>query len=134
MPGEYYMLPIQITIRDIPSSQALEEHIRKKAEKLRQHYQQIQSCRIVVELPQKHKHQGKLFSVHIDLVVPGKELVVNRKENEDVYIAVGKAFDALKRQIGDYAQRRRGDVKGHEKLTREVGNDWLNDEETDVLH
>lgn len=112
------MLPIQITIRDIPGSQALEEYIRKKAEKLEQFYQQIQGCHVVVDLSQKHKHQGKLFSVHIDLGVPGKELVVDSKQNEDVYIAVRDAFAALKRQIGDYAHRRRGEVKSHTRMTQ----------------
>lgn len=128
------MMPIQITIRDIPGSQALEEHIRKKAEKLTQFYQQIQSCHVVVDLPQKHKHQGKLFSVHIDLGVPGKELVVDSKQNEDVYIAVRDAFNALRRQIGDYAHRRRGDVKGHTKMAREKRENLLIEIEDTVIH
>lgn len=128
------MMPIQITIRDIPGSQALEEHIRKKAEKLTQFCQQIQSCHVVVDLPQKHKHQGKLFSVHIDLGVPGKELVVDSKQNEDVYIAVRDAFAALKRQIGDYAHRRRGDVKNHTKMTREKRENLLIEIEDNVIH
>jgi ribosomal subunit interface protein len=107
------MMPIQITIRDIPHhSAALEQEIQKKAEKLTQFYQCIERCHIVVDLPQKHKHQGKIFSVHIALNVPGKELL-GHKENEDVYIAVRDAFNALKRQVTHYAHRRRGDVKSH---------------------
>lgn len=121
------MMPIQITIRDIPISHALEEHIRKKAEKLSHIYHQISSCHVVVEVPQKHKHQGKLFSVHIDINVPGKELVVNRKQDEDVYIAIRNAFLALKRQISSYARRRRGDVKGHERVTKVKRNLVLNE-------
>ncbi|MHB1947635.1 MAG: ribosome hibernation-promoting factor, HPF/YfiA family [Gammaproteobacteria bacterium] len=108
------MQPVQITVRDLPSSPALEDHIRKKAQKLSQFYHRINSCRIVITLPQKHKHQGKLYCVRIDLTVPGKELVVNRKLDEDVYVAIRDAFQALQRQLEAYACKRRGDIKKHE--------------------
>ncbi len=110
------MLPVQITVRDMPSSPALEDHLRKKANKLNQYYDRINSCKIVIHIPQKHKHQGKLFSVSIDLSVPGKELVVNRKLDEDVYIAIRDAFQAVQRQLETYICKRRGDVKTHELL------------------
>lgn len=109
------MLPVQITVRDIPNSSALEDHIRKKAQKLNQYYQRINSCRIVITLPQKHKHQGKLYSVCIDLTVPGKELVVNHKLDEDIYIAIRDAFHALQRQLESYARKQRGNVKSHKR-------------------
>ena len=112
------MLTVQVTFKDIPNSQALETHIKEKAQKLTQFYQRINSCRVVVEVPQKHKHQGKLFSVNIDLTVPGKELAVTHKQNEDVYIAIRDAFHALERQLEKYARRRRGDVKVHEHQHR----------------
>ena len=34
----YCMLPVQITVRDMPSSPALEDHILKKAQKLNHYY------------------------------------------------------------------------------------------------
>lgn len=106
-------LMLQITTRDIPHSEALESHIRQKAEKLEKFYPHIMSCRIVVELPHKHHHQGRLFDVHIDITVPGSELVVNRTAHEDVYVAVRDAFNAATRQLEDYARRQRGDSKTH---------------------
>lgn len=112
------MQPIQVTIRDLPNSPALESHIRKKAEKLNQYYQRIGSCRIVITIPQKHKHQGKLYCVRIDLTVPGKELVVNRQLDQDIYVAIRDAFNALARQLENYARKQRGDVKTHELETR----------------
>lgn len=108
------MLPIQITTRDISNSKALEDHIRQKALKLSQFYHRIQRMNIVVEMAQKHKHQGKLFSVHVEMSVPGKELVSNKKLDEDVYIAVRDAFRALSHQLETYSNKRRGDVKHHE--------------------
>lgn len=108
------MQPVQITVRDMPFSKALESHIRKKVEKLSHFYQRIQSCHVVINVPQKHKRQGKLFSVRIDLMVPGKEIVVNKKLDEDVYIAIRDAFNALVRQLESYSHIRRGNVKVHD--------------------
>ncbi len=116
-------LPIQITIRDIEHSEALETHIREKAQKLDEFFTHIMSCRVVVEMPHKHQHQGKQFNVRIDIGVPGNEIVVNRDHSEDVYIAVRDALSAAKRQLEDYARKIRGDVKTHEpKRTIERNN------------
>ncbi len=112
------MLPIQITVRDLPSSPALEDHLRKKAQKLNQFYQRINSCRIVITIPQKHKHQGKLYCVRIDLTVPGKEIAVNRKLDEDIYVAIRDAFSAVQRKLENFARKQRGDVKTHENQMR----------------
>lgn len=116
-------IPMQITIRDIENSAALETHIREKAEKLDEFYDHIMSCRVVVEMPHKHHNQGKQFNVRIDIGVPGNEIVVNRDHSEDVYIALRDAFNAAKRQIEDHSRKIRGDVKTHEpKNTIERNN------------
>ena len=93
------MTPVQITIRDMPPSPVLETTIRKKAEKLSQYYDRTCSCRVVIELPQKHKHQGKLYNVRVEVFVPGKELVSTRKCDQDIYIALRDAFKAIFRQL-----------------------------------
>ncbi len=106
-------IPLQITIRDVENSEALETHIRDKAKKLDEFFNHIMSCRVVVEMPHKHSHQGKQFNVRIDIGVAGGEIVVNRDHAEDVYVALRDAFDAAKRQVEDYARKLRGDVKKH---------------------
>lgn len=113
-------IPLQITVRDVPHSDAVEAKVREKAAKLEEFFTHITSCRVVVEMPHKHTHQGRQFNVRIDIGVPGKEIVVNHDHNEDVYIAMRDAFDAAKRQLEDYARRIRHDVKTHadEKLGR----------------
>jgi len=110
------MQALQVTIKDIPRSEAVKSHIKQRALKLDHYCKRIQSCRVVVCLSQKHKHQGKLFRVHIDLHVPGKDLVVNHKWNEDLYVAIRDAFNAVKRQLEEYARKRRGNVKNHESV------------------
>lgn len=107
-------IPLQITLRDIPSSDAVEAAIREKADKLDQFYPHLMSCRVTVEIPGKHKHQGKEFNVRIDITVPGSEIVVNRTHHEDIYVSLRDAFDAAKRQLEDYGRKQRGDIKAHE--------------------
>jgi ribosomal subunit interface protein len=107
-------IPLQITIRDVDHSEALETRIRDKVAKLEEFSKHIISCRVVVEVPHKHHHQGKQFNVRIDIGVPGSEIVVNRDHAEDVYVALRDTFDAAKRQLEDYARKIRGDIKAHE--------------------
>ena len=116
--------PLQITIRDVEHSEALETRIRDKAAKLEEFFDRIVSCRVVVEMPHKHHHQGKQFNVRIDIGVPGNEIVVNRDHDEDVYVALRDAFDAAKRQIEDYSRKMHGDVKKHARMN-EKGADKL---------
>lgn len=106
-------VPLQVTLKDMPQSEAVESRIRDKAEKLGRFYDRIISCRVVVETPQRHQHQGKLYSVCIDLTVPGAELVANRAQDEDVYVAIRDAFVAITRQLEDFVRRQRGDMKSH---------------------
>ncbi|BBI99001.1 hypothetical protein FGKAn22_06940 [Ferrigenium kumadai] len=114
-------IPLQITIRGAAHSEELETHIRNKARKLDEFFEHITSCRVVVEIPHKHQHQGKMYNVRIDIGVPGHEIVVNRDMNEDVYVALRDAFDAAKRQLEDYVRKFRGDVKTHEPKQRGEG-------------
>jgi ribosomal subunit interface protein len=108
-------IPLQITVRDIPESAAIEDRIRQKAAKLNRFCHHIISCRVVIDVPEKRKHQGKLFNVRIDVSVPGNELVVKRDLSEDLYVALRDAFDAMTRQLEDYTRIHRGEVKLHQE-------------------
>jgi ribosomal subunit interface protein len=123
-------IPLQITIRGIEHSEALETHIRDKADKLEEFFDRIMSCRVVVEVPHKHHHQGKQFNVRIDIGVPGSEIVVNRDHAEDVYVALRDGFDAAKRQLEEYVRKMRGDVKTHQSKPRsEKGVDAIKEQD-----
>lgn len=106
-------LPLQLTFRGMDASSAVEEAVRRKVEHLERFYGGITSCRVAVELLQKHQHQGRPFGVRIDLTLPGHELVASGEENEDVYIALRDAFDDMTRQVEDLARRQRGMEKEH---------------------
>jgi ribosomal subunit interface protein len=120
-------IPLQITIRDMEHSEALENHIREKAKKLDEFFNRIMSCRVVVEIPHKHHHQGKQFNVRFDISIPGHEIAVNRDNAEDVYVALRDAFDAAKRQLEDHARKMRGDVKTHEPRRTNERNDLFSE-------
>ncbi|MEX2481500.1 MAG: HPF/RaiA family ribosome-associated protein [Gammaproteobacteria bacterium] len=110
---------LQIAFRGMEPSPAIEAKIRERVARLEPLCGDITSCRVVVENPHHHQHQGTLFHVRIDLRVPGAELVSSRSPDahhahEDAYVALRDAFDAIRRQIEDYQRKRRNKVKHHE--------------------
>jgi ribosomal subunit interface protein len=112
-------IPLEITFRNMDPSAAVEARLREKAEKLDRFHDHIMSCRIVVEAPHAHHHQGKLFQVRLDIKVPGKELAISHQgpknhAHEDVYVAIRDAFNAAIRRLDEHLRRERGDVKAHE--------------------
>lgn len=110
--------PAQIVFHQLPASPALEAEIGRRIGELENVFDRIVSCRVMVEGPSGHQHHGGVFAVHIDLHVPGADIVVDRTrdgqvEHEDPYVAVHDAFRAARRQLEDHVRRRRGDVKHH---------------------
>ena len=111
-------IPLQITFRDMDHSDAIEKAIREKAEKLEQ-FAEIMSCRVVVQMINKHQHKGTMYQVAIDITVPGTEIVVSRDRgidhsHEDVYVAIRDSFDAARRQLQDHHRKSHQKVKVHE--------------------
>lgn len=110
--------PLQISFHGLAASEAVADQIRERAARLERFYKRIVSCRVVVEVPHRRHHQGRLYHVRIDLTVPGDELVISRESSEDhahedVHVAVRDAFDAAQRRLEDHARRQRGAVKVH---------------------
>lgn len=101
--------PLQISLHGIGRSDAVRNAIREKAESLGRYYPHIVNCRVVLELAGRHKRHGRQFAAHIDLKVPGGEIVINKAHDEDLQIALREAFDAARRSLEDYARRQRGD-------------------------
>jgi ribosome-associated translation inhibitor RaiA len=106
-------IPLKITMRNIPQSDALETRIREKAAKLEEFHPNVTGCDIAVEEQRRHHHQGRWFNVRVVVRVPGHEIVVNRDHDEDPYVAARDAFDAAVRRLEEVARVQRGDVKVH---------------------
>jgi len=107
--------PVEVVFHGIERSNAVEEHVRDEVAKLERLHPQVTRCRVTIGLPHNRQQQGKRFDVHVELAVPGKELVVNRAlGQEDMYAAIRDAFDVARRQLDDHARALRGEVKHHE--------------------
>lgn len=92
-------IPLQITVRDMGRSEALTALIRKDAEKLEKLQPDITRCKVVVEEGGRHRQQGRHFSVHLEVRVPGRETLVSTREHADAHVAVRDAFEAARRQL-----------------------------------
>lgn len=144
------LLPVQVTIRNIEHHEGLEDYVRREAAKLERFYNQISSCRVMVERPQKAA-SSKIYHVRIDLGVPNEELVVkhfpslhgtlrdlqtqkSRGEERSVLQhktpkrAIREAFEEMARQLQDYARRQNGTVKSKHRAEEAVVKELLPEE------
>ena len=64
-------------------------------------------------MPRQQNKGEAGFNVRVDIGVPGSEIVVNRDQHEDVYVALRDAFDAARRQLEDHGRRLRRETKTH---------------------
>ncbi len=113
-------VPMQVVFHNLDKSEAIEARIREKVEKLARFAADIQRCRVTVDAPHKHAHKGHLYSIKVDIAVPGGEIVATRHTgknpaHQDVYVALRDAFDDARRQLEDHVRKRRGEVKRHEE-------------------
>jgi ribosome-associated translation inhibitor RaiA len=118
---------VEVTFRNMQTSEWLEEDIRQRAARLETFCPDIVTCRVMIKKPHRHHENGNRFDVHIDIAVPGEEIAVSHSPNfrkqtvdgtrKDIRAVVRDAFAAAKRQVQDYVRRRRLDVKAHTART-----------------
>jgi cold shock CspA family protein len=132
------LIPTQITFRGLVHSDTLESDIRERVGWLEQFYPGIVRCRVLIEVPHRHRQDGRHFHVRIEVTVPGGTPIVvshepslhgrlrdveegahhKETEVEAVHrygrVAVHEAFDAARRRLEDFAREQRGAVKTHE--------------------
>jgi cold shock CspA family protein len=132
------LIPIQVTFRGLPPSDALESDVRERVTWLEQFYPGVIRCRVLVEQPHRHRHDGRHFHVRIELTVPEATPIVVSHEpslhgrlkdvEEEAHhkdteveavqryaaVAIHQAFDVARRRLEDVAREQRGAVKTHE--------------------
>ena len=111
-------VPLTITFRDLNPSPTVESFVRRWVARLENVYHRIERCRVVIERPHQHHHQGQRYHVTVTLAVPGQDVSVSRDHaldgaHEDVYVAIRDAFRAARRQLQDHVRRQRQDIKVH---------------------
>jgi len=105
--------PLQITNHNLLLSGEDEEKIRSRAVKLERFCDQIISCHVTIDAPHLRSSKGLLYELHINIAVPGEELVVRHEPNEALNVAIRDAFDAAERQLKAHVQRRSGAARRH---------------------
>lgn len=132
------LIPTQVTFRGLARDEAHEKDVRERVSWLEQFYSDIVRCRVLVEVPHRHRQDGRHFHVRIEVTVPGgPPIVVNHEPSlhgrlkdigddthhkeddiESVHryasVAIHEAFDAARRRLEDFAREQRGTVKAHE--------------------
>lgn len=114
--------PLEIAFHNLDSSPALEAEIRKRFARLEKLCDRLTACRISVEALHNQHRTGNIYEVHIDMLVPGDELVVSRAPHKamekyaspDVRASIRDAFRAAERQLKKYNRRLTGEIKRHE--------------------
>jgi len=113
-------IPMELTYKRLEPSDFIEQKVQHRLKQLESICTDINRVHIVLSSPHHRMHQGNHYEVHIELYVPGTELVVTRntgtsEAHEDFYVALRDAFDAMERQLKRWKEKRRLDVKAHSR-------------------
>ena len=96
------MNSVQITLRNVAHSPAVQQHIHDYLAKLQHHIDNIMSCRVIVAAPPKRPSKGKEYSVKLTLCLPNKELIVSQNKHDDLYNALHDAFQTILKRAENY--------------------------------
>jgi ribosome-associated translation inhibitor RaiA/cold shock CspA family protein len=115
---------LEITYHNMEPTDWLDADIRERVAKLEKMHDRLVGVRVAIEAQHKQHKVGNVYDVHIELFVPGGDLVVSRQPHKakekyahpDVRTSVRDAFQAAERQLQDYKEQLRGDVKVHEPM------------------
>ena len=111
---------VQITYRNMRGSRDLDEEVTARVAWLESFHPRISSCRILLEIPHRHRRRGRTLHVRIALTLAGEEVIVSeeralriqamthhRKSDEldgahkDAHVAIHDAFDVARRRLDD---------------------------------
>ena len=106
-------MKLNIDSRNFEITDSIRTAIEARLMGLEELFPRIQSCHVSLNVPHRHHHKGMKYSIRIDIILPGKEIIVRRDAAEDLYVALHDACGVAKEQILTYSQRRRREVKFH---------------------
>jgi cold shock CspA family protein/ribosome-associated translation inhibitor RaiA len=99
-------IPLQIVGDGLELGETELDMIGSHAHKLEKFFGRLLGCTVTVSVPNRWPQDcPMMYRVRIDLTVPGEELVVERKPNENLLDAVQDAFRIAGRRLQDYARR-----------------------------
>jgi cold shock CspA family protein len=107
--------PLELSFRDVDRTDELEALVRSKIEKLERVCNYLMSARVTLE--RHHRSSGNPFRVRVEVgVAPGHRIVGTAGDKKNIgalEVAVRNAFDAVRRQLAELAERQRNDIKEH---------------------
>ena len=112
-------VPLELTFRDVEKTEALENLVHDKVDKLNRVCDHITSCRVAIEQPQGNPSTGSSYRVRVNVrVPPGHDLVATREPshgevNDPLETVIHRAFDAAYSQLEQLVEKQRRDVKAH---------------------
>ena len=94
----------QVLFRGIEHSQAVEDAVHKRMEKLSRYSDKIQSMKVILEAPHNNHYKGRVYHVGVEALIPNHDIVVahdhhDRHAHEDIYVAIRDAFNAVERRL-----------------------------------
>lgn len=97
-------VPVEITYRDVPKTDAIESLVQEKINKLEKFCDHISRCRVAIEKAHDHPRSGSPYRVRLDITVPpNHELAAVRNSGEGnqydkLETVIRDTFDAARRQ------------------------------------
>lgn len=105
-----------ISFHGVDRSEAVVFEIRRRADHLETFFDRISRVKVTVEKPNRSHAHGDVFDVHIQISVPGPDIVISHeakpgknKNHEDAYVIIRDAFEAAERRLKKYAEKTRGE-------------------------
>ena len=112
-------IPLEISFRDVPKTEEIENLIRDKAKKLERVYDHITGCRIAVERPHNYVKTGSKYRIRLNITVPPGHEVVIKKEpgknnmHDSLTTIIRDAFNAARKQLQKLSEIQRKETKTH---------------------
>lgn len=92
-------MDIQISFKNVDSSEAIKEYVNEKFGKLDKYFNNIQTCSVVLDVKNPHTHETRA-----DLHLSGTSLQAHAT-TEDLYASIDETFEKLKHQITKYKEK-----------------------------
>lgn len=132
-------VPLRITLRHVRPTAFVRHDIKERVEALERFHPKLLGCRVLIEMPHRHRTAGNRYHVRIELKAPGEVIVVDHEPTvrgavppdtkltkaaeADVvarylHVAIHDAFESARRRLRDVAQRQRSTAKTVARLRR----------------
>jgi ribosome-associated translation inhibitor RaiA/cold shock CspA family protein len=111
--------PIELSFKHVEPSEEIKKLVYSKAEHLEKFFDGITSCHVYIRAPHKSQRTGNLYTVTIEVRVPGTELVVRHDQNDvnehqHLAVAIRDAFSAMAIELKRWKNQIGGEVKTHD--------------------